>query len=66
MQIILNGVALRLDDTPSLAELLQRTGHAERRIAVEINHAIVPRSQYPQQRLADGDQVEIVQAFGGG
>jgi sulfur carrier protein len=66
MRIILNGEPMQLDDSPTLAELLQRTGHAERRIAVEINRAIVPRSMHAVHRLADGDRVEIVQALGGG
>jgi sulfur carrier protein len=66
MQIILNGEPMQLDDSPTLVELLQRTGHAERRVAIEINRTIVPRSMHAERRLVDGDQVEIVQALGGG
>ena len=66
MQIILNGKPMRLDDAPTIAELLQREGYAEHRVAVEINHAIVPRSLHDTHQLADGDQIEIVQAMGGG
>ena len=66
MQIILNGKPMQLDDAPTIAELLQREGYAERRVAVEINRAIVPRSLHAIRRVADGDQIEIVQAMGGG
>ena len=66
MQVILNGEPLNLDDAPSIAELLQRKGYAERRVAVEINRAIVPRSQHAIRHVAEGDQIEIVQAMGGG
>ena len=66
MQIILNGEPMQLDDAPTIAELLQRTGYADRRVAVEINRAIVPRSAHDWQRVNDGDEVEIVQAMGGG
>ena len=66
MQIILNGKPMHLDDAPTIAELLQREGYAERRVAVEINRAIVPRSLHDTHQLTDGDQIEIVQAMGGG
>ena len=66
MQIILNGEPMQLDDAPTITELLQCTGYAERRVAVEINRAIVPRSQHAERKVSDGDQIEIVQAMGGG
>jgi sulfur carrier protein len=49
-----------------VAALLAQTGHGERRVAVEVNREIVPRSRHGQHLLEDGDQVEIVQAIGGG
>ena len=66
MQIILNGKPMQLDDAPTIAELLQRAGYAERRVAVEINRVIVPRSLHDTRQLTDGDQIDIVQAMGGG
>ena len=66
MQIQLNGQPHRLDDAPTVAELLDRTGYAGRKVAVEINQAIVPRSAHATHRVADGDRVEVVTAFGGG
>ena len=66
MQIQLNGQPRRFDDVPTLGELLERTGHAAHRVAVEINGVIVPRSRHAEHLLADGDRVEIVTALGGG
>jgi sulfur carrier protein len=37
-----------------------------KRVAVEINRDIVPRSRHATHRLCEGDRVEIVQAIGGG
>lgn len=50
----------------TIASLLDALGFAGRRIAVECNGDIVPRSQHTQQTLADGDRLEIVHAIGGG
>jgi sulfur carrier protein len=66
MQIQLNGQPQTFDDGTTVAEVLQRNGYSDRRVAVEINQAIVPRSLHLSQRLADGDRMEIVQAMGGG
>ena len=66
MQIQLNGQLRRFDDVSTLGELLERTGHAARRVAVEVNGVIVPRSQHAEHVLASGDRVEIVTALGGG
>ena len=67
MQIVLNGKPLILDDTSrtiaALIEQLQLTG---KRIAVEINEEIVPRSAHTNTPLHEGDKVEIVHAIGGG
>jgi sulfur carrier protein len=66
MQIQLNGQMQVLDDAPTVSELLARNGYADRRVAVEINQTIVPRSRHAEHRIADGDRVEVVTAFGGG
>ena len=66
MQIQLNGEPRTLDDAPTIAELLERSGYGARRVAVEVNRAIVPRSAHATHRVADGDRVEVVTAFGGG
>ena len=50
----------------SVSELVESLGFAGKRIAVERNAAIVPRSLHASTPLAPGDQVEIVVAVGGG
>ncbi|SDL88509.1 sulfur carrier protein [Modicisalibacter muralis] len=66
MQIQLNGDARAFESEPTIGELIVSLGLAGRRIAVEVNEEIVPRSQHDATRLADGDRVEIVHAIGGG
>lgn len=66
MHIQLNGEVHPLDSPISLAELLERLELTGKRLAVELNLDIVPRSLYADTRLSDGDRVEIVHAIGGG
>ncbi len=63
--IILNGAPYALGNTRTIAALL--TGLCARgRIAVDVNGCIVPRSHHAGYALQPGDQVEVVQAVGGG
>jgi sulfur carrier protein len=66
MKIVLNGQERDIAAAISLAQLLETTGYADRRVAVEVNREIVPRSQYGERVLNAGDRVEIVHALGGG
>jgi len=66
MEIRLNGASHRLAEDCTVAGLLEEAGFATRRVAVEVNGAIVPRSQHATHALHEGDAVEIVQALGGG
>ncbi|KFF47791.1 MULTISPECIES: sulfur carrier protein ThiS [Salinicola] len=66
MQIQLNGEPHQLDHDPTLARLVEALGLGGRRVAIELNEEIVPRSQHAQTALAEGDRVEIVHAIGGG
>jgi sulfur carrier protein len=66
MDILLNGEPLPLPDHTTLAALLEAQHLAQRRVAVEINGEIVPRSQHAERVLQVGDKVEIVHALGGG
>jgi sulfur carrier protein len=65
LTITLNGAATGVDAT-TLAELVASLGLAGKRIAVERNGEIVPRSRYADTPLAPGDRLEIVGAVGGG
>ncbi|ALM50990.1 sulfur carrier protein ThiS [Halomonas huangheensis] len=66
MQIQLNGESHAIDREQSVAELVESLGLGGRRIAVELNEDIVPRSLHADTLLSDGDSVEIVHAIGGG
>jgi sulfur carrier protein len=66
MHIQLNGEAFELPDGQTVADLLGRLDLTGRRIAVELNLDIVPRSQHASTALRDGDRVEVVHAIGGG
>lgn len=66
MRIQLNGEPFELPDGQSVADLLVRLDLTGRRVAVELNLDIVPRSQHATTRLAEGDHVEVVHAIGGG
>ena len=66
MQIHLNGEQREVSGSLTITELLDTAGFAQRRVAVEVNRSIVPKSLHATHRLQDGDHVEIVQAIGGG
>jgi sulfur carrier protein len=66
MRIQLNGEPYELPAGESVAALLTRLELTGRRVAVELNLDIVPRSQHDSTQLNDGDQVEVVHAIGGG
>ena len=66
MQVRFNDEALDVPAGCTVAALLERQGLADRRVAVEVNREIVPRSAHASHVLAAGDRVEVVQALGGG
>ena len=66
MQITLNGETLVIEPGATLEALLEVAGHAGRKVAVEVNLQVVPRSRHASHALAEGDRVEIIQAIGGG
>ena len=66
IRIVLNGAPRELPAPLTFAELIDELALAGRRLAVERNGEIVPRSRFGESRLADGDRVEVVIAVGGG
>jgi sulfur carrier protein len=66
IQVTVNGKAHRFDAPLELAALLSRLALSGRKIAVERNGEIVPRSAHATTMVADGDALEIVAAVGGG
>jgi sulfur carrier protein len=66
MNIVLNGNTRECPDRLSASELLHSLGLADKRLALEVNQEIVPRSTFDSHIINPGDQVEIVHAIGGG
>lgn len=66
MQITLNGDARDCAPGTSVLALLDAAGYGGKRVAVEVNLEIVPRSAHATHVLTEGDRVEIVHAIGGG
>lgn len=64
--LFVNGSTRSVSPDSNVTRLLETLELAGKRVAVERNGEIVPRSQYGTTSLADGDQLEIVVAVGGG
>ena len=62
----MNGQVRQVEPGANVARLLEALEMSGKRVAVEKNGEIVPRSQYSNTRLAEGDALEIVVAVGGG
>lgn len=66
MQITVNGMPRDVSACLSVAALLESLALTGKRIAVERNGEVVPKSLHPSTMLADGDRLEIIVAVGGG
>jgi thiamine biosynthesis protein ThiS len=66
MQLFVNGEPKTHADGISLAQLIEQLGMKGDRVAVELNREIVPRAQWPDTQLHEGDRLEIVHFVGGG
>ncbi len=66
MRLIVNGEPRELQEGASVAALLSALELDGRRLGVEVNRTIVPKSAYAGTRLGDGDTIEIVHFVGGG
>jgi sulfur carrier protein len=66
IEIILNGEPFRIPNDVSVAELVAQLKMKPTRVALELNHQVVPKNEYSTTRLASGDRVEIVNFVGGG
>jgi sulfur carrier protein len=64
--LVINGEPRRFEASLTVAQLIEHLQLAGKRIALERNGEILPRGQFAQQRLLDGDRLEIVVAVGGG
>ena len=66
MQVTLNDEPRTFAAGATVADLVSALGLGPRRIAVEVNRAIVPRAAYGSTVLHDGDTVEVIHFVGGG
>ena len=66
MQISINGQSRSAPEGFTIAALLGELELQGKRLAVEVNEDVIPRSEHPAHVLCDGDRVEIVHAIGGG
>ncbi|ODT87595.1 sulfur carrier protein ThiS [Phenylobacterium sp. SCN 70-31] len=66
MQLTLNGETRAFPGVADVAALVAALELDPRKVAVERNLEIVPRSAYAKTALADGDRIEIVHFIGGG
>ena len=66
ISVTINGERQQFEAPINCSELIAKLELAGKRVALERNGEIVPRSRHAEQRLADGDRLEIVIAVGGG
>jgi sulfur carrier protein len=66
MEITLNGETRQLPDDVTAAQLVDLLDLSGKRMAMEINQEIVPRSTFNDTIIRPGDNIEIVGAIGGG
>ena len=66
MRLTVNGEERTFEAISDVAGLIRLLGLDPRKVAIERNLEIVPRSTFADARLSDGDRLEIVQFVGGG
>jgi sulfur carrier protein len=66
MQVVVNGESREITEQSTVKQLLDQLGLTGQLVAVERNHAIVPRAQHAETQLSDGDEIEVVHFVGGG
>lgn len=66
VKIIVNGVEISLPKGSNIQDLITQLGYENKRIAIEINEAIIPKSKHLSHLLESLDRVEVINAVGGG
>ena len=66
IRILVNGAPREFPQPPTVAQILDELALTGKRLAIERNGQIVPRSRFADELLAEGDRVEVVVAVGGG
>ena len=66
MKIIVNGKEISLPEDSNIQDLVAELGFTNKRIAIEVNEAIIPKSEHQSHHLDSLDRVEVINAVGGG
>jgi sulfur carrier protein len=66
VRVLLNGEQRELGDAPTVADAVTASGAPESGVAVAVDGEVVPRSAWAARALAEGEQVEVLQAVQGG
>ena len=66
VRLLVNGAPREFAGAPTVAQLLEQLALGGKRLAIERNGEIVPSSRFAEERLAEGDRIEVVIAVGGG
>jgi len=66
MKVFLNGKKINVGNNLTAQQLLSEMGYQDKRIALEINGEVTPKSEYSNKIIVENDMVEIITAIGGG
>ena len=66
MQVTLNGNSIDIQESLSLLQFLSQNGYTDKLIAIEVNAEIIPKSDYSSYFIQINDNIEIINAVGGG
>jgi thiamine biosynthesis protein ThiS len=66
MNVLINGEHRELPVGATLRDVIALLQLQDKRLAIEVNSEIVPRSRHAEHRLQTGDRIEVVHAIGGG
>lgn len=66
IEVSLNGSSSQFEAGTTILIMLDKLELTQKRIAVEVNQEIIPRSQFAHYQLQPNDKIEIIQAIGGG
>ena len=66
MKIIVNGEETLLPEDSNIQDLVAELGFTNKRIAIEVNEAIIPKSKHQYYLLESSDRIEVINAVGGG
>ena len=64
--LYLNGVKISIEKEIDITTFLKNQNLSQKKIAIAVNGAIIPKKEYQKIILKEGDKIEIVQAVGGG